>query len=259
MENNQKYIIIALAVVILALAAGIGYMLMNHGVEYQTISLSNGTTMEVPKADDANFTVNEYGIKMYTATSKKTSVMSFNSEENFNLVGAAGFALARDAFINGSSSVETYNGYDVRENTVNGTHYFVVYISNNQTHDNIFMGCCDLDILKHMIDSISFGQPAKAVKNATSESEPVVVNNNASTNDKNKYSQDDLARATQEGYYNGYVDGLDDSYLDDYYDDYEDYSSSSSSSSSSDSGSSDVETTADSSSEPYVDEDGNLV
>lgn len=253
MEKNQKYIIIALIAVISVLAVGIGYMMFNSAVEYQTISLSNGTTMDVPKAGDANWTVNEYGIKMYAATSKKTSVMSFNSEENFNLVGAAGFALARDALINGSSSVETYNGYDIRENTVNGTHYYVVYISNNQTHDNIFMGCGDLDILKHMIDSISFGQPGSSVKNTTVESEPAAVSSDVSSDDKNKYSQDDLRRASQEGYYNGYADGLDDSYIDDY--EYDDYygsssdietstdSSSSSSSASSSSSDSSVETT----------------
>ncbi len=235
MENNQKYIIIALAVVIVALAAGIGYMIFNPSVEYQTINLSNGTTMEVPKADDSNWTINSYGIRMYTAQSKRTSVMSFNSQEDFTLVGAGAFALARDGLMNGSASVETYKNYEIRENTVNGTHYYVVYISNAKTHDNIVFGSGNLDILKHMIDSISFGEPGKSVKNATSESEPVVVSNNVSDGDNNKYSQDDLMRASQEGYYNGYADGVDDSY---YYYDYDDYdvgSSSYSSSSSSDS------------------------
>ena len=56
MEMDRKYIIIALVAVILALVAGIGYMLF-FNVEYQTIALSNGTTIEVPKADDSNLAI----------------------------------------------------------------------------------------------------------------------------------------------------------------------------------------------------------
>ena len=251
MEKERKILIIALAAVIVALAAGIGYMLLNSSVEYQTINLSNGTTVEVPKTDDAKWTVDGYGIRTYSAPSKNTVLTSYNSEENPNLAGAMGFAVARDVLLNGSASVERYNGYEIQENNINGTDIYMVYISNNQTHDNILMGSKDLDVLKHMIDSLVFGDP-NAVKNATATSEPVSsAPAKNTTDDKNKYSEEDLMDAAQYGYYTGYSDGYDDSYsyYDDYsYDDYDyDDSSYSSSSYSSDSSSSSVETTTSSS------------
>ena len=251
MEKNQKIIIIALVAVIIALGAGIGYALLNN-VEYQTLALSNGTTIDAPKTDDAVWKEQGNGIRMYTSASKKTALTSFNSAENPNLVGAMGLAMARDAMMNGSVSSEAYKGYDIRENTINGTHYYMVYISNNQTHDNVFIGSGNLDILKHMIDSLKFGNP-KEVVNATAASEPAVSNNANTTNDNNKYSEEDMMRAAELGYFTGYSDGYDDSYY--YYDDYssyDDYDSSYSSSSDSSSSSSDdyeswsdVETTVD--------------
>ncbi len=239
MEKERKYIIIALVVVIAALLAGIGYMMLNN-VEYQTLALSNGTTIDAPKTNDASWTQQANGIRMYASSSKKTALTSFNSAENPNLIGAMGFAMARDAMMNGSASAEAYKGYDIRENTINGTHYYMVFISNNQTHDNIFIGSENLDILKHMIDSIKFGKPNE-VLNATSTSQPEVVSNANTTNDPNKFTEEDMRMAAELGYYTGYSDGYDDSYYYyDYsdYDDYSDYSDSSYSSSSSSSESS---------------------
>ena len=229
-------------------------MLLNN-VEYQTLALSNGTTIDAPKADDASWKEQGYGIRMYTSASKKTALTSFNSAENPNLAGAVGLAMARDALMNGSASVEKYKNYDLRENTVNGTHYYMVYISNNQTHDNVFIASENMDILKHMVDSLKFGNP-KEVVNATAASQPTVSNNANTTNNSNKYSEEDMMRAAEFGYLTGYYDGYDNSYY--YYDDSGDYDYSDDSSdysdysSSSDSGSyddyeswDDVETTVD--------------
>ena len=219
MEKEKKIIIIALVALIMALAIGIGYMLLNN-VEYQTLALSNGTTIDAPKADDASWKEQGYGIRMYTSASKKTALTSFNSAENPNLAGAVGLAMARDALMNGSASVEKYKNYDLRENTVNGTHYYMVYISNNQTHDNVFIASENMDILKHMVDSLKFGNP-KEVVNATAASQPTVSNNANTTNNSNKYSEEDMMRAAEFGYLTGYSDGYDNSYY--YYDDSGDY------------------------------------
>lgn len=233
MERNKQYIL-ALVVVIVALAAGVGYMLFIH-VDYETLALSGGTTIEAPKADDVEWMEDESGLKMYTSASRKTFLTSFNTAEYQDLAGALAFVAVRDALFNGTNSVETYGGYDIHETLINGTHFYIVYISNNQTHDNLFIGSQDLNILKHMIDSIRFGDP-NVVKNATTASVPKKVVNKNNTNttakhDKNKYSEDDLMDAARQGYYEGYSDGYDDSYYDyydyyddsGYYDDYEDY------------------------------------
>ena len=169
--EKDKVIIIALIAIIAVLAISIGYvMLLQSNIEYETINLSNGTTIEVPKADDATWTKDENGIRTYTCQSKHTVLTSFNSEEDFSLIGAGGFAIARDILLNGSTDVENYNNYQIKENTVNGTHYYISYIGNNETHDNIIIGSENLDILKHMLDSLVLGAPAKAQTNATNES-----------------------------------------------------------------------------------------
>lgn len=220
MEKNN-IIIIALIATIAVLGVCIGYALMNPQVEYETINISNGTTIAVPKTNDASWVSNPNGIRTYSCQSKHTVMMTFNSQEDLNLVGAAAFAMARDALINGSTDVEKYKNYQIKENTVNGTHYYITYISNNETHDNIVIGSENLDILKHMLDSLTLGPPGEGVLNATAEqtqsSNPTPVNKSTNNDDKKKYSEDDLMRAAEEGYYTGYSDGyVDSSY---YYDD----------------------------------------
>ncbi len=168
MEKN-KIIILTLIAVIAVLAVCIGYALMNPQIEYETIHISNGTTIDVPKADDTSWTTDENGIKTYQCPSKHTVMMTFNSQENLNIVGAGAFALAREALMNGATDVENYNSYHIKENTINGTHYYIVNISSNSTHDNIVIGSENLDILKHMVDSLKLGQPAKNETNATVE------------------------------------------------------------------------------------------
>ena len=168
MEKN-KIIIIALIATIAVLAVCVGYMMLNQQVEYETINISNGTTIEVPKADDASWTKNSTGIKTYSCQSKHTVMLTFNSQEDLSLVGAGAFAIARDALLTGATDVEKYGNNQIKENTINGTHYYIVYISDNSTHDNIVIGSDNLDILKHMVDSLRLGSPAKNETNTTVE------------------------------------------------------------------------------------------
>lgn len=225
MERNN-IIIIALIAIIAIIAVCMGYMLLNPSIEYETLHISNGSSIEVPKADDASWNQDSNGIKTFTCESKHTTLMSFNSQEDLSLVGAGAFAIARDYLLTGAKDVEIYKDYQIKENTINGTHFYIVSISSNETHDNIVIGCENLDILKHMLDSLVLGKPGDGPSNATlsGSSTPVQTGSSANndTSDKNKYSEDDLRRASQEGYNNGYSDALDDSnYNDNYYGDYD--------------------------------------
>ena len=223
MERDKQYIVIALIAIILALVAGIGYMIFfNHTVEYQTIALSNGTTVEVPKVNDSTWTVNPLGIRAYTAPSEKTIVTSFNDAEAANPTGAKAFSMVKDKLFNGSKSVEKYKKRNIKQNSINGTNYYMVYISNNKTQDNVIMCSEDMDTLKHMIDTLVFGNPAAA--DTAEMVAPTVVSND----DENTYSEDDLMMAIQGGFYYGYLYGYADSYNDygnNYYDDYGYYDS----------------------------------
>ena len=182
MVEKKQIIIIILLVAIIALAGLIAYTLLNQ-TQYQTIQISNGTTIEVPIADDMRWTEEGYGIKMYACQSKQVSLTCYNSQETPNLIGAGAFAIARELLLNGSTDVENYNGYQIKENTVNNTHYYIVSAGNDTTHDNIIIGSGDLGILKHMLDTLKFGEPGKATQaNATNAQTANVNTPNSATN-----------------------------------------------------------------------------
>ena len=191
--NKNQIIIIILALFIIIAAAGIGFTLFSHkNIEYKTINLSNGTTIEVPISDDATFTKDDVGLKTYFSKSFKTVVTSFNSEEDWDLAGGIAFAGLRDSLISQANILETYNGYTIKETDVNNTHYYVTVVGNNNTHDNILILSSDLDILKHILGSIHFGTPVSK-NNSTAEqnvstSTPTSTEN---TQTKNKTEDDE--------------------------------------------------------------------
>ena len=170
--DRNKIIIIVLLAIIVVLAAGIGYSLLNPTLEYQNVDLSNGTTIDVPKTDDSSFDEDSSGIKTYTCKSKHTTMISLNSQENSNLSEAVAFAGVREALINNAKDVELYKTYQIKENTINDTHYYITYISNNTTHDNIVIASENLDILKHMVNSLILGQPDDEQENTTQTETP---------------------------------------------------------------------------------------
>ncbi len=233
MLEKKQIIIIILIAVIIALAGLVAFTLLNQ-TQYQTIQISNGTTIDVPKTDDATWSDLGYGIKSYACESKHFVLTSYNSQENSNIIGAGGFAIAREVLLNGSADVENYHGYQIKENTVNDTHFYIVNISNETSHDNIIIGSADLGILKHVLDTIHFGKPGEAVQASlgiTPTSKPVNKTNKTSS-DNAEYGGYDpieyyyllgLADGHEEGYWSGYMEGS--GYYDyDYYDYYDYYS-----------------------------------
>lgn len=165
MLEKKHIIIIILIIVIITLGTLIGYTLLNQ-TEYQTIKLSNGTTIDVPKTDDATWSEIGYGVKSYSCPSKHFSLTSYNSQENPSLIGVGGFAIARDMLLNGSNDVENYNGHQIKENVINNTHFYIVSTGNDTSHDNIIIGSDDLGMLKHVLGTLHYGKPGEA-KTAT--------------------------------------------------------------------------------------------
>ncbi|WP_458456343.1 hypothetical protein [Methanobrevibacter sp.] len=216
--ENEKYIIIGLIVAIALLAIGIGYFLFANSVEYQTIQISSGSTIEVPKADDVKWEIDANGIRIYSCPSKRVSVISFNSAENMTLVGAGAFAMAREALMADADMFEIYKSYEIKKNEINGTTFYLVNISSNETHDNIVIGCGDLDILKHMLDSLSLGAPKMVNATLTSSgSVSAPVKKNTTNSSAGKFTEEDMMDA----YLSGYFDGSWDSY--DYSSSYDSY------------------------------------
>ncbi len=209
-EGNGKIIIIALIAVIVVLGGLITYTILTQNqVEYQTIAISNATTMEVPVSKNSTFFNDTLGIKYYQDDKNGVQVISWNGQEQASTKGAANIASQFEKQKAGTTqSIE--DGVPIYENKKLG--YFIIEIKNSTTNDNIIIVAKDKNMALHMLKSIKFG-----VSNITNvaQVEPYTESseNHPSTNDNN----------TVFVFYPWYVydDGDYDSY------DYNDYSSSS--------------------------------
>lgn len=191
----DNYILIPLIIIAIALVVGIGIALTSQSeVTYETLNISGSAMMEVPSTDDVTWTVNENGIKTYQCPSKKVFMNAYNSAEDLSMEGSDGFSLMHNTLFDGAEDVESYHGYNIKENHINGTDYYIVSIGNETTHDNIIVGSEDLDILKHMVDSLVFTAPVE-----TEDYDDAVedTSSNYTTYDDSDYSNDYSSSSSQ--------------------------------------------------------------
>ena len=187
---DKKYIIIALIAIIAVLAIGIAFsMLSQSNVEYEKIDLSKSASLEVPKVTDANSTRDANGVKTWTFPSRETAISAFNSQEESSLAGAVEFAAVRDTMLNGSSDEQVYKGYEIKENTINGVHYYIVSTVNDTTHDNIILSSTSLEILQHMLDTLTFKKSATADNSTVADNSTDTGSASQSDNSKSTASQ----------------------------------------------------------------------
>ena len=187
---DKKYIIIALVAILAVLAIGIAFSMFGQSnVEYEKISLSKSASLEVPKVADVNSTKDANGVKTWTFKSKQTAISAFNSKEESSLAGAAEFAAVRDSMLNGSTDAQVYKGYEIKENTVNGVHYYIVSTGNDTTHDNILLSSTNLEILQHMLDTLTFKKSATADNSTVADNSTDTGSASQSDNSKSTASQ----------------------------------------------------------------------
>ena len=187
---DKKYIIIALVAILAVLAIGIAFSMFGQSnVEYEKISLSKSASLEVPKVSDVNSTKDANGVKTWTFKSKETAISAFNSKEESSLAGAAEFAVVRDSMLNGSTDAQVYKGYEIKENTVNGVHYYIVSTGNDTTHDNILLSSTNLEILQHMHDTLTFKKSATADNSTVADNSTDTGSASQSDNSKSTASQ----------------------------------------------------------------------
>ena len=192
---DNKYIIIALIAIIAVLAIGIAFsMLSQSNVEYEKIDLSKSASLEAPKVSDANSTNDANGVKTWIFPSQHTAISAFNSQEESSLAGAVEFAAVRDSMLNGSADEQAYKGYEIKSNTINGVHYYIVSTVNDTTHDNIILSSTNLEILQHMLDTLTFNKSSAAdnstqLDNATDTGNATQNDNSKTTNSHQSSSQ----------------------------------------------------------------------
>ena len=196
---DSKYILIALVLVILALLVGIGVALFSPSeVTYESLNISGSATIDVPKTDDATWIVNENGIKTYQCPSKKVFMNTYNSAEDYSSSSDEEFGNYLDMWVDSAIDVENYTGYEIKESTINDTHYYIAYIGNETTHDNIIIGSEDLEILKHMLDGLVFVAPAVVEDNESNDTEDTYVED--TTDDDSSYYDDYSSSSDQSSY-----------------------------------------------------------
>lgn len=254
--ETKNIVIIAVLAITICIIAGATFGLLTKSVNYERIELMpNGTSIEAP-ANELKYEgeVNESGAKLWTF--KQGSLMTFNSEEAINarglygLGGAVGIKAINDMVLNHFEKREEIDGFTVY--TIDGEKLgiegrgimYCIITKNDDTHDNIVIITDSKDITLHMAKSIQYKSANITNTNSNEASTASTSTHNTTDNNKNKYSEEDLARANQEGYDSGYSDGYSDSYYDDYDDDYSFETTTSRPSSSSSSSSSHVETSA---------------
>ena len=187
---DKKYIIIALVAILAVLAIGIAFSMFGQSnTEYEKINLSKSASLEVPKVSDVNSTKDENGVKTWTFKSKETAISAFNSKEESSLAGAAEFAVVRDSLLNGSTDAQVYKGYEIKENTINGVHYYIVSTGNDTTHDNIILSSTNLEILQHMLDTLTFKKSAAADNSTQADNSSGTSSDSQNDNAKSTASQ----------------------------------------------------------------------
>ena len=153
--NTKKLIIIALIAVIVVLGGLIAYTVFTQNqVEYQTIAISNATTMEVPVSENSTFFNDSLGIKYYQDEKSGVQVISWNGQEQSSTDGAQKIGTQfENQKVNTTQTFE--DGVPVYENKKLGC--FIIEVKNATTNDNIIIVAKDKDVALHMLKSIKFG------------------------------------------------------------------------------------------------------
>ena len=149
---DQKYLIIGLVAVIIALAAGLAYTLLMPHTEYVNISVVNGgTTVDIP--NDMTIKSNNNGIQVYE--NANTIVITFNSADRSEDDILAFTNIKNPIFGNASNGNVKMTNPTVAGCSLHGE-CSATYSSNDDTHDNIIVISKDKDIADHVIKSIQW-------------------------------------------------------------------------------------------------------
>lgn len=150
MDLRHFLIVIVVAVVVI----GCSFFLLNYddSVHYQTVGLTNTSSIDLPISDQSTNTVVSEGIHVINDTKNEVTVMYFNSATG-NKVAAVELEYIRNDF-QAASVQQALGNNTVWYNEENNT--YMAFIGNYNTHDNILIFSKDPEILDHMIGSVKY-------------------------------------------------------------------------------------------------------
>ena len=182
MELN-KIIIALISVIIILLLCFIGFTLYNqYNIEYETIAISNATTIDVPVSNEAQLLKDDLGILYYQDNKYDVSIISWNSQEELSITGAVDVT-AQFEKQKGGNTPEIVDGVPVFYNKETG--YYCIETGNDTTHDNILIMCKNRDIALKIYHSIKYGVSDVEIEQNTVPVSNVNKNNKSSESDDN--------------------------------------------------------------------------
>ena len=160
--KDKHIIIVLLSVILVIICCGIAYNLLAENTKYVSINIAeSGTTLEIP--DDMTIKSNDAESGITVLGNDNTIVVWFNSQDK-SVSQILEFASVKNPIFgnefDGNVTVSDPNlmGFSLN-GQCNG-----VFISNNDTHDNIIVFSKSKDILDYIINSIDWGN--KTVSNS---------------------------------------------------------------------------------------------
>ena len=154
--DTKKISIIALTIILVALIAlGTYLYISNQGPEYQNVHITDTFSLDIPVSDNITNKTISNRINVINDTKNDVIITSFNSAGTSldeMLTDGTQLAATRDAFKVGSEQITIAN-QTVWHNE--GTGYYMVYYTSEQTHDNVVIACKNNDTMAHMISSVN--------------------------------------------------------------------------------------------------------
>ncbi|MDD5960232.1 MAG: hypothetical protein PUC09_06250 [Methanobrevibacter wolinii] len=222
---NKKLLTTIIIIIIIAAVSGVTAFVYfsNPNVQYNNIKMSESCSMDIPVSNKLTNTTIGDNISVINDTQHDLIIMYYNSNSDnlsSDLSDGVKLASTRDSYKIGAEQ-QTLNNQSVWYNK--DTKYYMAFLGNDTTHDNILIVTKNKDILTHIMTSIHYFQ----VNTTVSTDSVSTTTSSPKTSHKNKTNKTKEANTTVNFYEFNYYD--DSNY---------DYDSASGSASSSGSGSS---------------------
>ncbi|OWT32558.1 hypothetical protein BGI41_07045 [Methanobrevibacter sp. 87.7] len=157
---DKKLLTSIIIIIIIAIIAGVTAFVYfsNPNVQYTNVELSPSCTIDIPVSNNlVNNTIGD-NISQINDTQNDFFIMYYNSNSG-NLSSSLGdgvkLAAIRDSYKIGAEQ-ETINNETVWYNK--DTKYYMTFLGNDTTHDNILIVTKNKNILTHVMTSIKYFQ-----------------------------------------------------------------------------------------------------
>ncbi|MBQ6813318.1 MAG: hypothetical protein IJP12_01635 [Methanobrevibacter sp.] len=215
MDIKRILLVVIVAIVVIATAA----FLINYddAIKYEPVNLSKTCIIDFPSGDNyKNSTVNE-AVYQINDTSRDLTVLFYNSEDN-STVARVEFEFTINDF-KSNATEQTVGNQTVWYNEESG--FYMAFLGNPDTHDNIIILTKDKEILEHMVSSVVYifynydGTINSTSAPLNSSANLTVYSNGTASNYSNVSGSDSTSNVTNNGYY---WSGQDQDYIREYTD-----------------------------------------